>query len=546
MSARHPSSHGPSGDGSIDFALLTAIEVERQAVCAALGLGDDQRVKRGSRVYWRGRLPLKSGEFYEVVVAQSPDMANVDAALLTSDMLHDWKPGAALMVGIAASTKPGEVKLGDVVVGADVYYYERGKVTPSGTKPEPKMVPADATLWSNVTALPDLPADLLAHRPDGADDRPRVHFGVIASGEKVLADEAARDQIAAGHRKILAIEMEGYGFSKAVWQSFDRVRHLVIRSICDDGDPAKDDRWHGYAAATAAAYAKHFLFDRPLEPRNATATLRRKRIRRLLGSGILVLASIGCLAKFRASDDGKPALVPVFLPATPGGQQAAPDATASEGKTISGASSDPETAEGKDGGGPPLIEKHARSTRCPRVMVDDIILSVSSTERLHVTFDVRLRRVDRVAVSITRYNIAISAEASSVAAPDALPFQHAYFLHFAWNPPWGPFPLSVFPEPVSPPSLPPYPPMSPSYAPLPPLSLLPTTASYKFPGVLKIGNNAGTLSQALQDADGDLDRFEIRARFAEDLSTKRVSLRIAISYNGNCTAASKYVALNLE
>ena len=251
---------------AIDFGIVTAIEVERRAVCAEFGLGDEHRVKKGARVYWRGRVPLNNGDAYEVVVAQSPDMANIDAALLTSDLLHHWAPGAALMVGIAASTRPREVKLGDLVAGSDVYYYERGNVTPSGTKPEPKMVPADATLWGNVTALPTWPAALPVQRPDGGVDRPKVHFGVIASGEKVLADEATRDRLASGHRKILAIEMEGYGFSKAVWQSFDRVRHLVIRGICDDGSPAKDDRWHEYAAGAAAAFAAHFLLDRPLEP----------------------------------------------------------------------------------------------------------------------------------------------------------------------------------------------------------------------------------------------------------------------------------------
>lgn len=252
----------------IDFAIVTAIEVERRAVCSAFGLGDEHRVKEGSRVYWRGQLRLPSGDAYEIVVAQAADMANIDAALATSDLLHRWTPGAALMVGIAATTNPKEADLGDVVVGSDVYYYERGKVVATGTKPEPKMVPADATLWNNIKALPEWVADLAVPRPDGTHSAPRPRYGVIASGEKVLADEAVRDQIAAGHRKIVALEMEGYGFSRAVWQSFDHVHHLVIRGICDDGSQRKNDAWHGYAAASAASLAKHFLLDRPLPPRN--------------------------------------------------------------------------------------------------------------------------------------------------------------------------------------------------------------------------------------------------------------------------------------
>jgi nucleoside phosphorylase len=252
---------------AIDFALLTAIDVERRAVCEVFGLGAEHRVRRGSRVYWRGRLPLEGGEAYEIVVAQALDMANVDAALLTADALHDWQPGAALLIGIAASADPVKVKLGDIVVGSEVYYYERGKITPGGTRAEPTILVADATLWSNVRAAPDWDGSVPVGRPDETRDGPAVHMGVIASGEKVLADEGARDRIGSAHRKILAIEMEGYGFSRAVWQSSDHVRHLDIRGICDDGSPSKDDRWHAYAASAAAAFARHFLLDRPLAPR---------------------------------------------------------------------------------------------------------------------------------------------------------------------------------------------------------------------------------------------------------------------------------------
>ena len=69
---------------------------------------------------------------------------------------------------------------------------------------------------------------------------------------------------AAGH---CCQDLRGYGFSRAMWQSFEHVRHLDIRGICDDGSEKKDDRWHKYAAAAAANFAKHFLLDRPLKPR---------------------------------------------------------------------------------------------------------------------------------------------------------------------------------------------------------------------------------------------------------------------------------------
>ena len=252
---------------AIDFGIVTAIKVERQAVCAALGLTDDHRVNMNARVYWRGRLPLKNGEFYEIVVAQLPDMANIDAAVLTTHLINDWHPGAALMVGIAGSADRA-VHLGDVVPGSEIFYYERGKETASGLKPEPKMISADKTLWSRVIALPDRDGDLPIARPDGSTKEPKVCLGAIASGERVIADATMRDMIKAGHRKIIAIEMEGYGFSQAVLGSGQSVKHLVIRGICDEANENKGDEWHTYAAAAAASYMRHFLLDKPLEPRN--------------------------------------------------------------------------------------------------------------------------------------------------------------------------------------------------------------------------------------------------------------------------------------
>ena len=255
-------------EAKVDFAIMTAIDEERRAVCKAFQLRDEDRIFRESRVYWHKTIEFDNGEYYDVVVAQSPDMANVDAALLASDIIHHWHPGTILLVGIAAGLDPDQQNLGDIMIGRDIYYYERGKLTPDGKRPEPIMYRADATLLNHVQALPDWVPSEAVVPPDGTQSFPRIHCGVIASGEKVIADKAVHEAITAGHRKIAAIEMEGYGFSAGVWQSFEHVRHLVVKAICDFADVHKGDKWHAYAAAVAAEFTRHLLLDRPLAPRN--------------------------------------------------------------------------------------------------------------------------------------------------------------------------------------------------------------------------------------------------------------------------------------
>src|SRR6185436_5112062 len=220
-------------------------------------------------------LPLPGGNFYEIVVAQAPDMGNIDAAVLATSMIHDWNPGALLLVGIAGAGSTDQ-KLGDLALGRDLYYHERGKETPTGSKLEPYMYRADPLLWNRVVSLPKWKAKIPVPRPDGTSERPQIHYGVIASGERVIADISARDQIAAGHRKIVAIEMEGHGVGAALWQS--GVRGLVIRAICDLADGSKNNQWHAYAAAVAAGFARHFLIDQPLPQRIPPPSLPPRRV----------------------------------------------------------------------------------------------------------------------------------------------------------------------------------------------------------------------------------------------------------------------------
>ncbi|KYF89165.1 hypothetical protein BE20_18855 [Sorangium cellulosum] len=256
-----------SPDSLIDFAILTAIDLERQAVCAAFGLTNEHRVRKEGSTYWRGTLPLKDGQHYGILVAQQRDMGQVEAALLATDVIKHWQPSAALLVGIGTTTKPDEVKLGDVVVGRSVYYYEHGKVTAEGTKLQPEIIPADASLLAHFVGSADWDGAVPVERPDDPEGKPKIHYGVIASGEKVIASAAARDAIASGHRKIIALSMESYGFSRVFSLSFERVRYLEIRGICDDGSERKDDRWRRYAAAASASFARHFMLNRPVEPK---------------------------------------------------------------------------------------------------------------------------------------------------------------------------------------------------------------------------------------------------------------------------------------
>ncbi|EAW19678.1 uncharacterized protein NFIA_027520 [Aspergillus fischeri NRRL 181] len=96
----------------------------------------------------------------------------------------------------------------------------------------------------------------LVQRAPRANDEPRIHYGLIASGNQLMKDARTRDAIAR-ELNVLCFEMEAAGI-------MDQLPCLVIRGICDYCDSHKSNEWQKYAALTAAAYSKALLSIVPL------------------------------------------------------------------------------------------------------------------------------------------------------------------------------------------------------------------------------------------------------------------------------------------
>jgi nucleoside phosphorylase len=103
---------------------------------------------------------------------------------------------------------------------------------------------------------------LINREPRHLED-PLIHYGLIASGDQVMRHGATRERLRE-ELDVLCFEMEAAGL-------MDDFPCLVVRGICDYADSHKNKRWQGYAAATAAAYAKELL---SIIPGNLLASTR--------------------------------------------------------------------------------------------------------------------------------------------------------------------------------------------------------------------------------------------------------------------------------
>jgi nucleoside phosphorylase len=81
-------------------------------------------------------------------------------------------------------------------------------------------------------------------------DKLAIFTGIIASGDTLVKDPVQRDRIGKS-TGALAIEMEGAGLAEAAHGSARQ--WFLVRGLVDYCDTHKNDVWHGYAAAAAAA-----------------------------------------------------------------------------------------------------------------------------------------------------------------------------------------------------------------------------------------------------------------------------------------------------
>ncbi|EHA18786.1 hypothetical protein ASPNIDRAFT_119175, partial [Aspergillus niger ATCC 1015] len=208
---------------------------------------------------------------HHVVIACLPAgvYGTTSAATVASNMFISFGSiRHLLMVGIGGGvpSASADIRLGDVVVSIPTPRFEgvvqydygktigQGRFERTGTLNKPSTSLLTAVNYEHDPAEPTCELcdrKNLVTRSTRSSDRPVVHYGLIASGNQVIKHAQTRDQLAA-QLNILCFEMEAAGL-------MDNFPCLVIRGVSDYSDSHKNKAWQGYAAATAAAYAKQLL-----------------------------------------------------------------------------------------------------------------------------------------------------------------------------------------------------------------------------------------------------------------------------------------------
>ena len=301
------------------FGILTALPEELAAVRSFIDAPQRASVEGDRADYVVGTMPsADSGRPHVVALTLLGETGNDAAASACTNLLRSY-PSVRylLMAGIAAGIPdPGRperhVRLGDIVVARGIAEYDSvrdfddGSVFRRAFPPPSPLLQRRARMlqagemtgdrpWEDLLAVqarlfprfgrPPESADVL-HSSDGSGPvrhpdmalsghrpgRPKVHHGLIASGDRSLRSARKRDEIAACGN-VLAVEMEGKGLGNSGF--YEGAEWFTVRGISDYGDRHVTTAWRGYASMAAAAYVRALLAMTPATARLKCRTAAR-------------------------------------------------------------------------------------------------------------------------------------------------------------------------------------------------------------------------------------------------------------------------------
>lgn len=246
-----------------DIAVLTAKSEEYEQVFHRLENPVKwQGTKKVPNQYgWTtGTISAGSGKFI-VVLGLTHEQSNVPSALAALATFSTFQPRYLIFLGIGGSLDK-KVHKGDIVIADYIRGYEYGSISDAGVfEPRSQFQEAtDQSLRTNAAAFnaTNQWQRRAGKKPDGSG-YPKLHFGGLASGEKVIENATAGffAAVLKQDSRLRVVEMEGAGQALALRNLREKGHAaglMVLRGISDT--PLGEDS-SGAAKTTAAAAASN-------------------------------------------------------------------------------------------------------------------------------------------------------------------------------------------------------------------------------------------------------------------------------------------------
>ena len=275
-----------------DICILCALSEEAEAVRSEFEARcqpfQSAVTEKRKYPYWHTICKNLREEPLTVLVMAMPFTGPVEIPIFVQSLLDEFHPRFIAMTGICAGDR--NVAIGDLVVASYAFPHDAGKIEPgnegqdslhpewrtAGPQSRIIMYAQELTTWKR--PLIKMKRRLLG-RDLLAEEHPRCLIAPIASGMAVQGNYPF-PRLQEYNRKVAFLDQEVAAFYRTMQES-PEVSFLAVQSVCDTGDPAKNDQYHDYAAHASAVYLLHFIQEHVTEkkmPRLRTSNLTNIRV----------------------------------------------------------------------------------------------------------------------------------------------------------------------------------------------------------------------------------------------------------------------------
>lgn len=260
------------------IVIQTALTLEQEAIVRKLTNIKNYIHPVSKTIYKVGNY-TSNGNKLQIIVGRT-NQTNINAAIETERIIQHFDPTYLFFVGVAGGLK--DVKIGDIVIGSDVYGYERGK-SKSKFSPRPQF---GFSSYELERLAADFSTSLAWEKQSLSLLNPKFHsqvltfIGTVASGEKIVGSKnsALYKFLRENCSHALAVEMEGLGFLEAC-RPYPIIKSLLIRGISDlvnDKESSDKEGSQVYASKNATEFLFGLIDFIRISQRRIPLSLREK------------------------------------------------------------------------------------------------------------------------------------------------------------------------------------------------------------------------------------------------------------------------------
>lgn len=238
--------------GRYQFLLFAALKKERDAYLKLPDFKMESTQREGLDL-WETEVDGRSG-----AIVLLPRMGIINAAVTVARALELYSPAVVAMSGICAGIE-NNAELGQLLVADVVWEYQSGKWIKEAFEAEPYQVsiPQDtrltlSKLLDDRGLLSRLEAVFSGELRPSKRSMPKL--AAFTSGSAVIASEKRLAAVKKQHRKVAGVDMEVYGFHRAVELCARSIHVFSAKVVVDKADEAKGDELHEYGCVVSAAF----------------------------------------------------------------------------------------------------------------------------------------------------------------------------------------------------------------------------------------------------------------------------------------------------